>query len=133
MEWERNGFCISDDPIRLDRDFIVESLQSTYWAGGRPRETIEQSIRNSLCFGLYEQDRQVGFARVVTDACTFSWICDVIIAPEYRGRGLGTWLVRCVTEHPIVKPTMQLLGTRDAHGLYEKFGFTRREMMIKRP
>ena len=131
MEWERDEFCISDDPTRLELDFIVESLQSTYWAGGRPRETIEQSIRNSLCFGLYEHDRQVGFARVVTDACTISWICDVIIASAYRGRGLGTWLVQCVTEHPVVKSTTQLLGTRDAHGLYEKFGFVRREMMIK--
>jgi GNAT superfamily N-acetyltransferase len=133
MEWEHNGFSISDDPSRLDLGFIVESLQQTYWAAGRPAETIIQSIQNSLCFGLYELDQQIGFARVVTDESTISWICDVFIAAEYRGRGLGTWLVRCVTEHPMVKPTTQLLGTRDAHGLYEKFGFVRREMMISWP
>ncbi len=130
-ECERDGFSISNDRNRLDLDFIVEALQSTYWAEHRSRETIRQSIERSLCFGLYENDQQVGFARVVTDGCTFSWIGDVVIAAEYRGRGLGTWLMECLIAHPEVAPTMQLLATRDAHGLYEKFGFNRREVMSR--
>ena len=132
MKWERERFSISDESSRLDVDFIVELLQSTYGAAGRPSKTIEQAIESSLCFGLYALDQQVGFARVVTDGCTFSWICDVIVAPDYRRQGLGTgWCMCDGASHR--EATMQLLGTRDAHGLYEKFGFARREMMIKRP
>jgi GNAT superfamily N-acetyltransferase len=133
MDWTRDGFTISDDPDRLDLDYIICSLHTTYWAGTRPEAKIRQSYQNSLCFGLYEGDRQVGFARVVTDGCTFSWICDVFIAPDYRGRGLGTWLMECAIGHPRVAPTVQYLATRDAHGLYEKLGFERRELMFRRP
>jgi GNAT superfamily N-acetyltransferase len=131
MEWKRDGFSISDDPERLDIGFIDGALQTSYWARGRSIDTIRQSIRNSLCFGVYEGDRQIGFARVVTDQCTFSWVCDVIITPQYRGRGIGTWLMQCVVDHPQTKSTMQILGTKDAHSLYEKVGFVRREMMVR--
>jgi GNAT superfamily N-acetyltransferase len=133
MEWQRDGFLISDDPGRLDLDFVARELQETYWAKGRPAETIRRSIENSLCLGVYEGERQVGFARVVTDGCTFSWVCDVFIAAGCQGRGLGTWLMQCLVQHPRIERTTMLLGTRDAHGLYEKVGFGRREMMIRYP
>jgi GNAT superfamily N-acetyltransferase len=131
VEWQRDSFLISDDPEHLDLDFIVRELQQTYWATGRPAETIRRSVESSLSFGVYDGDRQVGFARVVTDGCTFAWICDLFITAEYQGRGLGTWLMECLVSHPRIERTTMLLGTRDAHGLYEKTGFHRREMMIR--
>jgi GNAT superfamily N-acetyltransferase len=134
MRIEREGALISTEPELLDIDFVCSGLNNTYWAKGRKREVVEESIRNSLCFGVYEKasGRQVGFARVVTDRATFAWICDVFIDEGHRGRGLGKWLMSCVTAHPSVKNSMSILGTRDAHGLYEKYGFFRTEMM-KRP
>ena len=135
MNFEREGFLISTDPERLDLDFVCRSLHTTYWAGNRPRAVIEASIRNSVCFGVYAKDggRQVGFARVVTDHATVSWICDVFIAEGERGQGLGKWLMACVTEHPCVKHSLSVLGTRDAHGLYEKYGYVRAKLMRRPP
>jgi GNAT superfamily N-acetyltransferase len=134
MNYERGNFLVSTDPGLLDMEFLCRGLNSTYWAATRPREVIEESIRNSLCFGVYEKEskQQVGFARVVTDKITFSWVCDVFITDSYRKRGLGKWLMACVVEHPDVKRTLSVLGTKDAHGLYEKYGFVRTELM-KRP
>ena len=131
---EREGILISTEPERLDVDFICRSLNRTYWAATRRRDVIEESIRNSVCFGVYDQaaGKQIGFARVVTDKATFAWICDVFIDEGHRGRGLGKWLMSCVTAHPDVRNSMSTLGTRDAHGLYEKYGFVRTELM-KRP
>lgn len=134
MEFEREGFLISTEPGLLDVDFVCGGLNRTYWAENRPRGTIEESIRNSLCFGVYEKagKKQVGFARVVTDKATFAWICDVFIDEKQRSRGLGKWLMSCVSSHPYVRDSMSVLGTRDAHGLYEKFGFARSEFMKRR-
>ena len=134
MTYEHESHFVSTDAGLLDLDFICAALAGTYWARNRPRDVVERSIANSLCFGLYDKQgrRQVGFARVVTDASTFSWLCDVLIDERHRGRGLGKFLMSCVMAHPHVSGTMCLLGTRDAHGLYEKFGFAQSEMM-KRP
>jgi GNAT superfamily N-acetyltransferase len=134
MNYERDSFLVSTDPGLLDVEFLCRGLNSTYWAATRRREVIEESIRHSLCFGVYEKTskQQVGFARVVTDKITFSWVCDVFITDSYRKRGLGKWLMACVVEHPEVKRTLSVLGTKDAHGLYEKYGFVRTELM-KRP
>jgi GNAT superfamily N-acetyltransferase len=110
---------------------LVRSLQSTYWAATRTREVIIESLSSSLCFGAYvvETKQQVGFARVVTDGATFSWLCDVFVDSEHRSRGLGKRLVAEIIEHPKVKVGSVFLGTKDAHGLYEKFGFSRWELM----
>ncbi len=134
-ELERDGYAISTDRALLDLDFVCRELNGTYWAEHRPRVVIQRSIRRSLCFGMYLKSprQQVGFARVVTDGATFSWICDVVIASEHRRKGLGKWLMACVTAHPGVKNALSILGTRDAHGLYEKFGFVRAEMMRRVP
>lgn len=122
---------ISTDPKRLDLQFVVCSLQTTYWAEGRTREAILESFRGSLVFGVYAVagGEQVGFARIITDGVTFSWLCDVFVVSVHRGRGLGKRLVAEVLAHPRVKDTRVYLGTKDAHGLYEKFGFTRWELM----
>ncbi len=131
---EKDGFIVSTDPSLLQIDFIHGALGRTYWASQRTREVVEESIRNSTCFGLYESksQRQVGFARIVTDRATFSWIADVVVDEAYRKRGLGEWLFSCVAAHPHARDWLALLGTRDAHGLYEKFGFVRWEAM-RRP
>jgi GNAT superfamily N-acetyltransferase len=129
------AYLISTAPALLNLDFVCAALAQSYWAQKRTRPVIEESIRNSLCFGLYERKskRQVGFARIVTDSATVSWLCDVFVDEGERGKGLGKLLMAHVVAHPRVKRTMCLLGTRDAHGLYEKFGFMRGELMKRMP
>lgn len=125
-EWERDGYVVSDDPHRLDVELISRFLaDDSYWAQGRPRNVVERSIANSLNLGLYEGDRQLGFARVITDRATFAWICDVFILPDARGKGLGTWLMECLIGHPDLQGLRRLmLATRDAHEVYRRVGFT---------
>lgn len=102
--------------------------RDSYWAQGRSRDVVQRSIANSLCFGLYScgpDERQLGFARVVTDRATFAWVCDVFVLPEARGQGMGVWLMGCVMSHPDLRGLRRIfLATRDAHDLYRKFGFT---------
>ena len=126
-EWRRGDYVISTDPSMLDMDVVHEFLQRSYWAAERPLETIKRSVEGSLNFGLYgaKDRRQVGFARVVTDFATFAWLCDVFIDETHRGQGLGVWLIETVVGHPELNCLrLWVLGTRDAHGLYEKTGFT---------
>jgi GNAT superfamily N-acetyltransferase len=118
---------ISDDPARLNIDTVERLLHGTYWAWDRPREAIEKSIANSLCLGAYWRGAQVGFGRIVTDGATFAWICDIIVAEAHRGSGLGKVLVESVVLHPEVADLRQVLATKDAHSLYEKFGYERRD------
>jgi GNAT superfamily N-acetyltransferase len=132
MEWKYRDYLLTDDPDRVDLDVVCELLGQSYWAGERPRAVTAEGIRNSICFSLYDQQRQIGFARVVTDRATFAWICDVIIHPDFRGQGLGKWLMACVVDYPAIRNMRQILKTRDAHGLYERFGFERGECMNRR-
>jgi GNAT superfamily N-acetyltransferase len=131
---EKDGYIVSTAPDRIDLGVVCALLAASYWAPHRSRAVVEASLAHSLCFGLYEKEggRQVGFARVVTDGATFSWLCDVLIADAERGKGLGTFLVSAVSSHPVMQGTTALLLTRDAHGLYEKFGFARAECMLRR-
>jgi GNAT superfamily N-acetyltransferase len=131
MQWQRNGMIIVDDSSQVDLDVVYDLLKKTYWAKDRSKETIAKTIENSLCFSVFKNDKQIGFARVVTDFATFSWIADVIIEPRFRRQGIGKFLMQCVTEHPAIKSTTQTLRTRDAHGLYEKFNFERSEFMVR--
>jgi GNAT superfamily N-acetyltransferase len=128
-------YVVSTATETVDVDFVCTALAGSYWAQQRPRDVIEASLRNSLCFGVYERGshRQVGFARVVTDGATFSWVCDVIIDEGHRKKGLGKLLMASVIGDARLQGTMFLLGTRDAHGLYEKFGFVRNETMRRMP
>ena len=120
-------FHISTDKSRLDVDMIAAFLsERSYWAKGRTRDKIEKTIANCLCFGLYtDEGQQVGFARVVTDYAVFGWIMDVFILEDFRGQGLGKLLMAAIMNHPDLQGLERLgLGTKDAHGLYEQFGFT---------
>ena len=139
MTWthtDDNGrrYVVTDDPAALDFDFIERMLRTSYWAADRPRDVIERSWHSpaSLPFALLDGDRMIGLARAVTDRETFAWVCDVMIDPDHRARGLGKFLMRCVIEHPAIRHVRMILGTQDAHALYEKFGFERRELM-RRP
>lgn len=115
---------ISTDLDRLDIEYIHRYLSEvSYWALGRSRSVVEKSIRNSLCFGVYDGSRQVGFARVVTDYATFAWLCDVFIDETCRGLGLGKRLVQTVMAHPELQGLRNfILATRDAHELYRRYG-----------
>ncbi len=124
IELQRNGYTISTDPARLDVDAIFGYLSRSYWANQRNKETVEKSLQHSLNFGMYLGEQQVGLARVITDLATFAYLCDVYVLEEHRGDGLGKWLIDTVTSHPdLANIRMFLLATRDAHGLYQQFGF----------
>jgi len=129
MNWRNGEYFLTDDKTRLDLDVICDLLHGTYWASERSREAIQTSVENSVCFGLFHHDKQVGFARAVTDFATFTWICDVIVAPEHRAKGLGKWMVESVLAHPQLQTTQHVLRTKDAHTLYERFGFERTEYL----
>ncbi|RAP77984.1 GNAT family N-acetyltransferase [Paenibacillus montanisoli] len=127
-------FEISDDRARLQMDKVQQFLQESYWAGNRPQERIEKSIEQSLVYGIYTAGIQVGFARAVTDGATMYWLCDVFIDDRYRGHGLGKKLIEVITQSEPLKDLMGLLGTRDAHGLYEQYGFVRdSERFMRKP
>ena len=126
FEIERDGYSISDDPQRLDEAAIYANLHETYWASTRTPGTQRLANRNSLCLGLYQGAKQVGFARVITDSATFAYLCDVYVEPAHRGRGLGKWLMEAVHAHPRLQGLRRWsLATRDAHGFYEQFGWRR--------
>lgn len=115
---------ISTDQSRLDIDVIHGFLQTSYWAKDRQRAVIERAIRNCLCFGVYIEGRQVGFARVLSDRAVFAYLMDVFVIPEFRGRGISKALMRAILDHPDLQNLRTfLLATHDAHGLYEPFGF----------
>ncbi len=132
MQWEKGDYVITDDQSQADIDFVHSSLNTTYWAENRSRKVVEKSLENSVLLSLYLGERQIGFTRIVSDFATFAWVCDVFIHPDQRGKGLGKWLMECVVAHPAMDVSQQVLATRDAHGLYEKFGFQVREMMFRR-
>jgi len=124
MEWRRDALCISTDPDRLDRPAIHAFLRDSYWAAGIPREVVDRSIQNSLPFGLFEGQRQVGFARVITDRATFAYVADVFVLPSHRGRGLARWMMEVIRAHPDLQGLRRwVLLTRDAHALYRQVGF----------
>jgi GNAT superfamily N-acetyltransferase len=125
FEGRRGEFLLSTDPARLDFDAIHAFLSQTYWGRNRSREILELGLRHSLCFGVYREREQVGFARAITDCATFGYLADVFILEPYRGQGLGRWLVESVLAHPELREIRRwALLTRDMHALYEKCGFT---------
>ncbi|HEX4438441.1 MAG TPA: GNAT family N-acetyltransferase [Thermoanaerobaculia bacterium] len=124
MHATRGTFSISDDASRLDRAAIHAFLAESYWAKGIPRDVVERSIDGSLCFGVYDGDAQVGFARVVTDFATYAYVADVFVLESHRGRGLALWLMETIRADPRLQGIRRWnLVTRDAHDLYRKVGF----------
>jgi GNAT superfamily N-acetyltransferase len=123
-EWKRDEYTISTNRERLDLNVIHGFLTQSYWAAGVPVEIVKRSIENSLPFGLYDNDRQIGFARVITDYATFAYLADVFVLEDARGAGLGKWLVAAIISHPELQGLRRwMLATRDAHGLYRTVGF----------
>lgn len=124
LERTKGTYSISANPKRLDLDAIHGFLSRSFWAKGIPKKLVAKSIRNSLCFGVFHQREQVGFARVVTDRATYAYLCDVYILESHRGKGLSKRLVEAVMAHPDLQGLRRFqLVTRDAHGLYKRFGF----------
>jgi len=139
-EWRRGEFLVSTDRARLDLNVVHGFLTNCYWAKGISRELVDRSIEHSLCFGIYDESGskdsglanparpgvpQVGFSRVVSDLATVAYLGDVFVLEPYRGRGLSKFLLECVTQHPALQGLRRwILLTRDAHGLYQQFGFT---------
>jgi GNAT superfamily N-acetyltransferase len=123
-EWRRDEFLVSTDRARLDLDALHQCLTGFYWAVGMPRRTLERAIENSLSFGIYHGAQLVGFARVITDLATYAYLSDVFVIEAYRGRGLAKWLMDCILAHPDLQGLRRFaLFTRDAQGLYERYGF----------
>ena len=126
QEYHKGKYLISTDPARLDLDAIHAFLSRAYWSEEIPKQLLERAVKNSLCFNVYdwENHKQIGFLRVISDLATYAYICDVYILEEYRGQGLSKWLMECVKNHPDLQGLKRWsLLTRDAHGLYRQFGF----------
>jgi GNAT superfamily N-acetyltransferase len=123
-EAHRDGYTVSTDPARLDLAAVHQFLSTSYWAPGLPFDVLARAVAGSFCFGLYRGTEQAGFARVVTDRATFAYLCDVFVLEAHRGRGLSKWLMEVIVAHPDLQGLRRfMLVTRDAHGLYERFGF----------
>lgn len=124
MEWTRGDFFLTDARERVDARCVFELLARTYWGVRRPYEIVGKMVQHSLCLTLVHSGSQIGFGRVVTDYTVFSWVADIVIDDAFRGKGLGKWMMACIKEHPLLRTTQMVLQTRDAHALYEKFGFS---------
>lgn len=115
---------ISRDKLRINRARVYQWMGESYWADSRSREVIDQSIEGSDCWSAFDGDEMVGFARVVTDRATFAWLCDVYVGGEFRGRGVSTALMDAIMGCADYGESVRwMLGTRDAHGIYERYGF----------
>lgn len=124
MQATKDDYTVSTDKAMLDVDYIHAFLCKSYWAKGIPKKVVQRSINGSLCFGVYRHQKQIGFARVITDEATFAYLCDVFIDERHRGRGVSKRLMEHITTHPALQGLRRfMLATKDAHGLYEQFGF----------
>ena len=137
-EWQQGEYTASTDNDRLDLHVIHDFISNhSYWAKGRKLEVVKRALDNSLNFGIYKGTEQVGFGRVVTDYATFAWIADVFVLPEHRGAGLSKWMMELMLSHPELQGFRRwVLATKDAHGLYAKYGFIplhRPERWMERP
>lgn len=134
MEVKFNEYVISDDKLKISVDDVIDFLSKSYWANSRPHDRTKKAIENSYCIGVFHHDKQIGFARVVTDWATFYYLCDVYIEEGHRGRGIGKKLMETIMNIAELEGLMGLLGTKDAHALYEKYGFIKdSERFMKRP
>ena len=120
-----SGCHVTTDPRKIDRQLVHGFLAASYWSKGIPREVFDRSIENAICFSLFDGSAQVGFARVVTDRATFAYLADVFVLESHRGRGLAKLIMEAVVAHPDLQGLRRwVLATRDAHGLYARYGFT---------
>lgn len=125
MTITKDEYTISTNKDILNIPYIHAFLTTSYWAEGIPVDTVQRSIAGSLCFGVYKDEQQVGFARVISDEATYAYLADVFIDETERGKGLSKWLVEVILQYPTLQGIRRFeLRTRDAHGLYAQFGFT---------
>ena len=123
MDWTRDNFTVTTDLGRFDMDFVAGSLQRL-WRKGASRERIAASFANSLCFGLFDGHKQIGCVRAVTDRTFVSWVCDLLVDPAYRGKGLGRWLMECARNHPDIAHTRLVFSSMpESQAFYERIGF----------
>lgn len=124
LHWTREGFELSTDPARMDLEAVYGFISQSYWGRERSREVQRRAMENAICFGVFKDGVQVAFARVVTDKAVFAYLADVFVLPDFRGRGLSKWIMEAVDAHPDLQGLRRfLLATRDAQGLYAKYGF----------
>ena len=124
LEYRQGDFTVSTDREQINLNVVHGFLTECYWAEGIPREVVARSIENSLCFGVYTQGRQVGFARVIYDYATYAYVADVFVLESFRGHGLGKWMMKCIMQYPRLQGLRRWsLVTRDAQALYARFGF----------
>lgn len=139
MQWTKDDFNISNDKSKIDVVYVHRFLSRSYWAENIPIEVVQRSIDGSLCFAIFYKEAQIGFARVITDEATFAYLADVFIDEEFRGRGLSKWLMEVIVGYPTLQGLRRfMLATKDAHRLYEQYGFvpltfTDRWMNIHKP
>ena len=119
----KSDIHINTDKSKLDLEFIHNYLTHSYWSPGISRERVETGINNSLCFGVYKNEKQIGFARVITDYARFAYLADVFISDNEKGKGYGKQLMKHITERTDLQVDKFILTTKDAHGLYAQFGF----------
>ncbi|MBU3107306.1 GNAT family N-acetyltransferase [Clostridium gasigenes] len=132
MGWKEGKYKISNDKSLLSVEQICGLLSKSYWASKRPREVIEKSIENSICYGVYHIEKQIGYGRIITDYATTYYICDVILDEKHRGKGLGKKLIECMIEFDEISGGLGMLLTKDAHELYEQYGFEKDEKTFMR-
>jgi len=123
MKWKRDNFTVTTNLAKFDMDFVVPALQSA-WRKTASRERIEDAFANSLCFGLFDESKQIGCVRAVTDRKLVSWVCDMFIDPAYRGKKLGTWFMECVQKHPdLLQTRLVFSSVPESQAFYERVGF----------
>jgi GNAT superfamily N-acetyltransferase len=124
MEWTKEDYRISTDKSQINLAYVHQFLSHSYWAQNIPVEVVRRSVEGSLCFAVFYEQEQIGFARVITDEATFAYLADVFIDERFRGMGLSKWLMEVILGYPGLQGLRRfLLATRDAHGLYRQFGF----------
>lgn len=139
MKWTKDDFTISDSRSKVDVSYVHNFLTKSYWAEGISVDVVKRSVNGSLCFSVFYHEEQIGFARVITDEATFAYLCDVFIDETYRGKGVSKWLMEIIISYPGLQGLRRfMLATRDAHGLYQPYGFlpltfTDRWMQIHNP
>ncbi|WP_415881957.1 GNAT family N-acetyltransferase [Neptuniibacter sp. QD37_6] len=130
MKYEKGGFQIYDEREKVQLESVQALLKQSYWANERAIDVIKTSIENSVCFSLFKGEKQIGFARVVTDFASVAYLADVIIDKQYRSQGLGKWLTEIMINDPRWKDRFQFLVTDDAHSLYSRLGFSGSEKLM---
>ena len=121
---QKGAYTVNTDQRKLNINVIHTYLKDAYWSKNIPLKVVSKSIKGSICFGVYQEKKQVGFARIITDSATFAYVADVFILPAYQGNGLGKFLMKSILECPDLQGLRSWsLATKDAHGLYAQFGF----------